>query len=165
MLFHYCTDCGRLFVNESDLKSCPFCGSYNYRAASEKELLENARRFVEAYSEKNLERPMEFFEKGIIHYHYFTCLMPASAFETNNGMVIEVSVEYGDPDPENDNMVLAHVWASSAGVNWEEKLFLIELEVPNGPNPDILIVEILKKSKEFRKAMQEYIAQMSICFD
>ena len=166
MILCTCEDCHKRFSSDLNLKVCPFCGSKSYHPISGKEFFELSQLLAEAISDEGLERTLGFFEKSIVHHNYFTCLMPASAFGIKNGMIIEVSIEYDDPDPEDDNQISVDVWAVPMGADHKQKSFLTSLAIPDSPEPDLSILEILKKSKKFRKILRGYIIEEAeFCFD
>ena len=165
-MIYICEDCNMSFKCGQNHKQCPFCGSETYRLISGKEFLEFSQLLAEAISDDGLERTLGFFEESIVHHNYFTCLMPASAFGVKNGMVIEVSIEYDDPDPEDDNLISVDVWAVPMGADHKQKLFLTSLAIPESPKPDISILEVLKESRKFKKIMRGYIIEEAgFCFD
>lgn len=165
-MIHICEDCSMPFKCDQNHKQCPFCGSKTYHPISGKEFLEFSQLLAEAISDKGLERNLGFFEKSIVHHNYFTCLMPASAFGIRNGMIIEVSIEYDDPDPEDDNQITADVWAVPKGADHKQRFYLTTLAIPDSPKPDIAILDVLKKSNKFKKIMRSYIIEEAeFCFD
>lgn len=165
-MFCICEDCHTPFERGLNPEQCPFCGSEAYHLISGEELLAFGQTLAKAISDKGLEQALGFFEESIVHHNYFTCLMPASAFGIRNGMVIEVSVEYDDPDSEDDNQITADIWAVPMGADAKQKFFLTTLAIPDSPNPDISILEVLKKSKKFKKIMRDYILEEAeFCFD
>ena len=132
-MVYVCENCGALFSRASKQDHCPSCGTASIHSANQTERHEYALQMAKMIRHNCVDR-LQFPNMVVTEIsipNYFVFRLPATALQIDSGMMLEISVEYGQSavDP---NELTANVWARQE--SGETIQFLMSLYLPAREN-------------------------------
>lgn len=111
-MVYVCDNCGARFSRATKQDHCPDCGKRLIRFANQVEQHEYVSQIAELirdnYAGSSQHPNMVMTEVSILNCFAFK--LPATAVQIDSGMVVELSVEYGE-NAADQNDLTANVWA------------------------------------------------------
>lgn len=149
-----CDYCHYLFNRDVQPKQCPDCGKYAVRPANETEVTEFEREQLGAGEPgEDREHFPDFCQVQIIRPHYFTFMLPVTAFGIRDTMVMEFSAEYMESEDQTQYQVT--LWCRQRGSR--SKHFLYALSVPVSTDTEERIMAALNEDPDFDFVVRDYI--------
>lgn len=101
----------------------------------------------------------DYCQTNIYHVHYFTTLLPATAFGIEDDLLIELCVDYGIS--EEKGCLVANVWAHPYRAPIKHLIYSLEIpeETAVNEDTDIRIFDALNNSEAFDEIMRSYILE------
>lgn len=88
--------------------------------------------------------------------------LPATAFEVDSDLIIEIAVEYGE-NPSNKQELIANAWAREAGGVISGFIAPVHLPIMKNEQPmdqAVRIVSALNESEIFQKQVTEFVMML-----
>lgn len=168
-MVYVCENCGALFSRASKQDHCPDCGKNLIRSANHVEQHEYASRMAELIRKNCLEAPRfpNIVVTEISILNAFAFKIPVTALQIDSGMVIEVSVEFGE-NAADPNDLTANLWArqeNGTGIG-----YLTSVHLPmkqDEPVSDQInrIFSSLSENETFKAKLYGFVIDQLTCTD
>ena len=95
----------------------------------------------------------DYIQTSIHTARCFSFRLPVSAFDFQDAMIVEISVDYFLSDDESQYFV--NVWARQD--RGTTKCFIMSMIIPASDHPETNIVEALNENRQFDSTMRDFI--------
>ena len=158
-----CDNCGFIFSRTEETEQCPDCGKYEVRPANEEEQAEFAQRMAKLSRSEHSEQPRipDIEDAELSMFSSFSFRLPATALQIDNGMIVDIAVEYGE-NPANRSELVGNVWVRQEGGRSAAFLMSVHLPVKPDEAPKEQVNRIfasLNGDDAFRARLFDFIVQ------